>query len=73
MSCLECDRYYCPNVMCDLYSGEHGYICGSCFAEMRIANPQTHEEIEEFMETPPGTYKKEPDGPLFIDDVFKAN
>ena len=46
MSVLSCARGDCPNIMCDRYSYQYGYICADCFNELVNSNV---ENIEEFM------------------------
>jgi len=52
MSVLACDRRGCPNVMCDRYSYEYGYICDDCFRELVRSGVRTN--VDDFMETEPG-------------------
>lgn len=51
MSLLECARGDCPNIMCDRYSHQYGYICESCFESLTLL--QRGVSIEEFMESDP--------------------
>ncbi len=49
MGVMECSRAECPNVMCDRYSPEYGYICNSCFDEL---GKNSNDCIATFMSTP---------------------
>lgn len=49
MSVLACDRSGCPNIMCDRYSYEYGYLCRECFEELVSLGAGT--DIQTFMGT----------------------
>jgi len=49
MGVMECNRRKCDNIMCDEYLEEEGYICYECLTELRETNPQSKEDVTEFM------------------------
>lgn len=49
MGVLACNRKGCENIMCDMYSTLHGYICHECYVELR---DKPGHSITEFMNTP---------------------
>ena len=51
MSVLACDRSGCPNIMCDRYSYDYGYLCRECFEELVSLGVGT--DIRRFMGTDP--------------------
>lgn len=77
MGCLECDRPYCDNVMCEfMYAGK--YICSDCLDEFRQYMSQTRETryvwancLIAFMETDKGHTKRpiEP-GTMTVDEFI---
>lgn len=70
MSVLQCNRRGCPNIMCDRYSYNHGYLCDSCFEELVVADP---EDIDWFMgTTPKSTNPPTPDNRDRFDEEFPA-
>ena len=69
MSVLECDRYGCPNVMCDRLShGRQQYICYSCFEELVYLGPQTN--LDEFMDSEPSSSIPEEASRAYFDAIF---
>lgn len=50
MSVLNCSRSYCDNIMCERLSSTYGYICDSCYEELR-RTPLI--DIECFMDSRP--------------------
>lgn len=50
MGCLECSRAGCPNIMCDRYSYEYGYLCSDCFEELV---QKDYRNIKSFLGTEP--------------------
>jgi hypothetical protein len=46
-----CCRKDCENIMCDIYSSEIGYLCYSCYSELKKTNPQSLEDVKNFVET----------------------
>ncbi len=69
MSVLACDRYNCPEIMCDrLIMNGSKYICSDCWYELleyketwkkHISNLAEVEEVmENFFRSKPGTYIK---------------
>lgn len=52
MSVMQCDRNGCDNIMCNRISGDYGYICNDCFAELcSITRSLSGTRIMEFMKS----------------------
>lgn len=49
MGVMECNRNGCGNIMCNMFSSDHGYICSDCFDE--LVNKGVKTDIDEFMGT----------------------
>lgn len=55
MGVMLCSRKHCPNIMCDTYIPQVGYICNNCEEEFKstIQEELTQQEVitklEEFM------------------------
>lgn len=69
MSVLACDRYRCPNIICDrLIFNYSQYICEDCWKELlkfknnwssTLRQNDVRKHIEAFMETEPGSYNED--------------
>lgn len=70
MGVLACDRYKCPNIMCDRLSDIHGYICNECFEELKQLNPESDQDIGIFMMSQKGTATTIKRTILNLEDVF---
>ena len=69
MGVMACDRRGCENIMCNrLILDGSKYVCGDCGEELdslpqtaewseRMTASEVRSAIEEFMDTPVGTYK----------------
>ena len=52
MGVKQCSRARCGNIMCDRHSKDYGYLCDSCFEELKSFKPK---DVHIFMNTPPPT------------------
>ncbi len=66
MGVLSCDRPGCDNIMCDRYSGKHGYLCWECFNEL-VAKKIP---VSEFMRTIRAEEDENPYTEEFYNEIF---
>jgi len=70
MGVMACDRAECPNIMCDRYSKDFGYICADCFEE--LVSRGVHKSIAVFMVTPRRKVLSDEESPReYFGSIFK--
>ena len=48
MGVMGCFRKGCESTLCDRYNSNHGYICDSCFEELKSLDPISEQDISDF-------------------------
>lgn len=70
MGVMACDRLGCTNILCEMYSHNHGYICKECHNEMleKLGKTTTTDAINKFMASEKGI-----ENIFNTDEVFKIS